>query len=162
MFFEKMYILPIIVFVIIIFIYNYNSQFSNRKLVKYLENLPTQFSVTDAIQANHVVNYEGVLTNIDLFYDFVKDCKNKKESQLIYTTYNDHKELTIKTAIYNNGKIYVNTITKSKDNNENLIEKYKFNNYEIIDNENTMSLIFKDKDNEFIFLDYNKKTGESN
>ncbi len=161
-FFEKIYILPIIVFLGIIFVYNYNSQASNRKLVEYLENLPLQFNATDAIHASHVVNYGGVITNIDLLYDFEKDCKSGKTSQVIYTIYNDNMEPTIKTAFYNNGKIYVNTTIRSKDNNESKIEKYKFSDYEIIDDENTLTLTFKDKKNEFVFLNYNKKTEKSN
>lgn len=120
------------------------------------------FDPTEAIKANHLVNYGGVITNINLLYDFEEKCNSNTKSQLIYTLYNDNIEPTIKTVLYKDDIFFVNIIVKSKDEKKNILNTYKYSEYEFIDNENILELNFKGEDNTLNFFKYNKKTGEGN
>ncbi|MEG1255709.1 hypothetical protein [Clostridium sp.] len=148
------------VIIVILYLSYNNIQISNTKLLSYLKDIPIEFVAKDAIQENHVVNYDGVITNINLIYDFENDCKNNKTSQLIYTYYNKDEEPTIKTAFYKNGNIFVNIDSTRTTNGTSEIQSYKFNDFKIMDNETTLKLTLNDSEYKINFFNYNKKTGE--
>lgn len=163
-FFEKLYLLPIII-IAIIFITNYSSSplSSKKDLLSYVENIPKNYSATEAIKDDQIVVNQGVITNITYFYDFYNGYENGTTSKLIYTNYNKQNEPTIKTAFHKNGKIYVNIDNSRVTNGDNEIKEYVFNKLEIIDDDSTLALVLSNKNSEekVNLFKYNKKTGEA-
>lgn len=127
-----------------------------------MQSIPKDFLPNNAIEENHVINYKGVITNINLIFEFDKSCKESKTSKLIYTYYNENNEPTIKTILYTHGKFFVNVDNTRTSNGNNVIKSYQFDDYEIVDDKEKLTIFFQNSTDKIDFLIYNKKTGEGN
>lgn len=157
-----MYIIAIIVFVIMLGIFYNKNEVTNKKLLASLKDTPSTYTITDAIGDNNLVDYYGVITNLNLLYDFVDDCNANKISKLIFTSCNASNELVIKTALYKNGKIYVNIDNTRTNSDDKDITSYKFTDFELVNDDNKIQLTFINKNDEMSFFKYNKKVEASN
>lgn len=156
-----MYIIAIVVLVIILGGFYNKNEITNRKVLSSLKNIPANYNVTDAISDNNLVDYYGIITNLNLLYDFVNDCEAGKTSELTFTSCNDLNEIVIKTALYKGGNIYVN-IDNTRTSNENKhIKTYKFNNFELVNDEDKIALILSNNKEEITFFNYDKSVDES-
>lgn len=155
--FDKMYIIAILVLIIMLAVFYKKNEVTNNAVLSSLKKLPANYTVTDAISENKLVNYYGVVTNLNLLYDFIEDCNEDKTSSITYAMCNDLNELIIKTALYKNGKIYVN-VDSTRTNSENSgIKSFVFTDYELIDNDDNLTLVLSNKDDTMNFFSYNKK-----
>lgn len=127
-----------------------------------MQSIPKAFLPNNAIEENHVINYKGVITNINLIFEFDKNCKESKTSKLIYTYYNENNEPTIKTILYTHGNFFVNVDNTRTSNGNNVIKSYQFDDYEIVDDKEKLTIVFQNSTDKIDFLIYNKKTGEGN
>lgn len=155
--FEKLYILAICVLAIMLFVFYKNNEVTNKKLLSTLKGIPKSYSVEDAIEENKLVNYYGVITNLNLLYDFTDSCKNGEAAELTYVVCNDLNELVIKTALYKNGKIYVNVDTTRTSAENKGIKTFTFTDYELVEKDNNVTLILSNKDEVMNFFEYLKK-----
>ncbi len=160
LFFERLYVLPIIIFGIIFFINFRGSSPSKEDLLSYIETLPAEYTATQAIQDGHLIVNQGVITNITYVYNFFNSCKEKSTSQLVYVNYDKEGKPIIKTAFYKRGKIYVNLDDSRTSNGKKEIQQYVFTDINKVDDENTLSLTLFNDVEKIDFFKYNKKTGE--
>lgn len=159
-FFDKLYILPILVILIILFIDSYTSQITNSKILDHLNSLPKQYTTSEAISNNDMVINKGVITNIDKLNEFYNKISEKKEAYFILTTYNSQELPVIKSVLYKNRNFYVNIDESRTDSNKNKINSYKFDKINKIDNESSLKLKFSNSKSELIFLNYSKYNGK--
>ncbi len=157
-----MYIVAIIVLIIMLSIFYNKNEVTNKKLLASLRDTPSTYTVTDAISDNNLVDYYGIITNLNLLYDFVDDCKANKTSKLIFTSCNDSEEIVIKTALYKGGKIYVNVDNTRTNSEDKSITSYKYNDFELVNDDDKIQLTFTNKDDEMAFFKYNKNVEASN
>lgn len=155
--FDKLYFAVIAVLIIMLAIFYKNNEVTNKKLLSSLKSTPANYSVTDAIDEKKLVNYYGVITNLDLLYDFVDDCKKGKTTELTYVVCNDLNELVIKTALYKNDKIYVNVDSTRTSAENKGIKTYTFTDYELLDKDGNVTLVLSNKDDIMNFFEYIKR-----
>lgn len=155
--FDKLYVVPISVLIIMLFLFYSNNEINNKKLLADLKETPENYSVEDAIKENKLVNYYGVITNLNLLYDFTDSCKGGETAELTYVACNDLNELVIKTALYKNGKIYVNVDTTRTSAENKGIKSFTFTDYELVEKDNNITLILSNKDDVMNFFEYMKK-----
>lgn len=154
--FEKMYVVAIAVLIITLLIFYKDNEITNNKLLSSLKKLPASYNVTDAISENKLVNYYGIITNLDLLYDFVENCKENKTTSLTYVVCNDLNELVIKTALYKNNKIYVNVDT-TRTSSENIgIKSFTFTDFELVEKEGNLTFVLSNDKEVMNFFEYIK------
>lgn len=155
--FDNMYVVAICVLIIMLVVFYKNNETTNSKLLAQLEKTPANYTVEDAMADNKLVNYYGVITNLDLLYDFVDSCKENKSAELTYVVSNDLNELVIKTAFYKNNKIYVNVDSTRTSGENNGIKSFTFTDYELVEKDKNISLVLSNKDEVMNFFEYIKK-----
>lgn len=155
--FDKLYVAVLVVLIIMLVVFYKNNEVTNNKLLSSLKSTPANYSVTDAIEENKLVNYYGVITNLNLLYDFVDDCEKGKTSELTYVVCNDLNELIIKTALYKNDKIYVNVDSTRTSGENKGIKTFTFTDYELLDKDGNVSLVLSNRDDVMNFFEYIKK-----
>jgi len=158
-FFERLYILPIFVILIILFIDSYNNQITNSKVKDHLVSLPQQYSTTEAISNENMVINRGVITNLDKLHEFYNKVSENKETYFIFTAFNSENLPVIKSVLYKNKKYYINVDESRVNANKPEINSYTFTEMTKIDNELTLQLKFSNSDNELSFFNYNKTNG---
>lgn len=160
LFFDKLYILPILVILIILFIDSYTSQITNSKILDHLNSLPKQYTPSEAIINNDMVINKGVITNLDKLNEFYNKISQNKEAYLILTAFNSQEQPVVKSVLYKNKTFYV-TIDESRiDSNKNKINSYKFDKINRIDNDSGLQLKFSNSETELVFLNYSKFNGK--
>ena len=155
-----MYILAILIFSIILVMFYINNEVTNKKIIEELKNKPNDYNINDAINNDNLVDYYGIIKNLNLLYNFVDDCNNDKTTQITFTSCNNLNELIIKTALYKNGKIYVNIDNTRTTSLDKGIKTFKYDDFELLDNDDKLQLTFKNKDEEINFFSYDKKVGK--